>query len=101
MERRPIPVIVLCCKTCGLVRIADDYTAAQARATAHTHLSGHRGLEYTVVEAPERLKLAQAFEQRSRKAVTGYVEDSVAHAFESLAGKEGTEPAIRELTVRR
>ena len=101
MERRPIPAIVLCCKTCGLVRIADDYTAAQARASAHTHLSGHQGLEYTLVEAPERLKLAQAFEQRSRRTVRGYVEDGVADALESLAGTEAIAPAITELTVRR
>jgi hypothetical protein len=101
MERHPIPAIVLCCKTCGLVRIADDHIAAQARAAAHNHLSGHQNPEYTVVETPERLKLAQAFEQRSRKAVTGYVEDGAANTVESLveslAGNDTA--AIRALAV--
>ena len=101
MERCPIPAIVLFCNTCGLLRIADDYTAAHARATAHTHLSGHHGLQYTVVEAPERLRLAQAFEQRSRKTVMGYVEDPVAGALENLAGREENKPTMTELTVRR
>ena len=82
MERHPIPAIVLHCSTCGLVRIADDYTAAHARATAHTHLSGHHSLEYSVIEAPERLRLAQAFEQRSRKAVRGYVEDGIVNPLD-------------------
>jgi hypothetical protein len=84
MERRPIPAIVISCHTCGLVRIADDYHAAYARASAHIHLSGHHEIQYTAVESPERLRLAEAFEQRSRKAVKGYARDEVATSLEAL-----------------
>ena len=84
MERRPIPAIVISCHTCGLVRIADDYTAAYARASAHIHLSGHHEVQYTAVESPERLRLAEAFEQRSRKTVQGYVQDAIATTIEAL-----------------
>ena len=84
MERRPIPAIVISCHTCGLVRIADDYAAAYARASAHIHLSGHHDVQYTAVESPERLRLAEAFEQRSRKTVQGYVQDAMATTIEAL-----------------
>ena len=78
MERHPIPAIVVSCTTCGLIRIADGYTGAHARASAHVHLSGDHALEYSVIDTPERLKLAQACEERSRTAVKGYVHDTIA-----------------------
>jgi hypothetical protein len=45
------------------------------RGKAHTSLSGHHALTYTLIEAPERIRLAHRVEQQSRKAVKGYVED--------------------------
>ena len=101
MERRPAPAIVLSCTTCGFIRIADDPTAARARASAHMHLSGHLGMEYSIVDSPDHLRLAQAFDQRSRKTVTGYVQDSVDNPFETMAGTEGVESAIAESNVCR
>lgn len=98
MERHPIPAIVLCCDTCGLVRIADDFAAAHARAAAHRHLSGHVRLEYCVVEAPERLRLAQAFEQRSTKTILGYIKDGVTDGVERSTG-EGVAPSTIEAFV--
>jgi len=98
MERHPIPAIVLCCETCGLVRIADDYAAACARASAHRHLSGHIRLEYCVVEAPEQLRLAQAFEQRSTRTILGYVKDGVTDDVERSTG-EGVDPSTIEALV--
>ena len=67
--------VVLCCTTCGLVRVCDGHSAAHARANAHTSLTAHYALTYSVIDAPERLQLAQACEERSKKAVKGYVED--------------------------
>ncbi len=74
MKRHPITAVLLSCP-CGLVRISDDYAAAHARGKAHTSLSGHQALTYSLIEAPERIRDAQAEEQRSRKGVKGYVED--------------------------
>jgi hypothetical protein len=68
--------VVLCCTTCGLVRICDGHSAARARGKAHTSLNANHAVTYSVIDAPERLQLAQAFEEQSRKAVKGYVEDS-------------------------
>ncbi|MDQ6733281.1 MAG: hypothetical protein M3Z35_04060 [Nitrospirota bacterium] len=56
------------------MRISDDYGAAEARGKAHTSLSGHEDIKYSLIDAPDRLREAQAFEQESKKAVTGYVE---------------------------
>ena len=56
MERRPIPAIVISCNACGLVRIADDYSAAYVRASAHIHPATHHGLEYTAVACTEPLR---------------------------------------------
>ncbi len=67
--------VLLCCTACGLVRVSDDYSAAYARGKAHTSLSGHQALAYSLIEAPERLRDAQGVEQHSRKMVMGYVED--------------------------
>ncbi|MBA2253201.1 MAG: hypothetical protein H0W13_10970 [Nitrospirales bacterium] len=74
MERHPITAVLLSCHTCDLLRISDDYVAAYAREKAHTSLSGHEDIEYSLIEAPDRLRDAQAFEQESKKAVKGYVE---------------------------
>ncbi len=81
MERRPSTAVVLSCAVCGLVRVADDYSAAHARGKAHTSLSGHQRLTYSLIEAPERLKFAQAVEKLSQKTVQGYVEDACANTF--------------------
>jgi hypothetical protein len=67
--------VPLSCSNCGLVRVSDDYPTAHARGKAHTSLSGHHALTYTLIEAPERIRLAHRVEQQSRKAVKGYVED--------------------------
>jgi hypothetical protein len=67
--------VLLSCGHCSLVRVSDDYSAAHARGKAHTSLSGHHGLTYTLIDAPERIKLAQRVEQQSRKAVKRYIED--------------------------
>ena len=75
MEHHPITAVLLCCKTCGLVRVSDNYSAAHARGKAHTNLSGHPTIKYSLIEAPDRLKEAQAGETESKKTVTGYVED--------------------------
>ena len=100
MERHPIPAIVLYCDTCGLVRIADDYAAAHARASAHRSLSGHIRLEYCVVEAPERLRLAQVFEQRSTKTIEGYVEDGVTDDMGRPTGEGVVPPTIGALVAQ-
>jgi hypothetical protein len=95
----PSPPVVLFCTTCGFIRLADDHTAAHARAAAHMHLSGHQGIEYSIIESPDRLMLAQAFEQRSRKTVTGYVQDGVEETFDTFTGAGGMEPTITEFGV--
>ena len=69
--------VVLCCTTCGLVRVCYGHSAAHARGRAHTSLNANHALTYSVIDAPERLPLAQAFEEESKKAVKGYVEDFV------------------------
>jgi len=81
MERHPIPAIVVSCSTCGLIRIADDYAAAHARASAHVHLSGHHDVEYSIIDTPDRLKLAEACQERSETAVKGYLYDAIAERF--------------------
>ena len=87
MERHPIPTIVLHCDTCGLVRIADGHAAAQERASAHRHLSGHTRLEYCVIEAPERMRLAEAFE-RSTRNISGYAKDRVTDDVDDHRSRE-------------
>ena len=74
MEHHPITAVLLCCKTCGLLRVSDNYTAAHARGKAHTGLSGHLTIKYSLIEAPDRLREAQAGETESKKTVKGYVE---------------------------
>ena len=101
MERHRLPAIVLYCNTCGLIRVAEDYRGAHARATAHTHLSGHYDLEYSALDAPQRLRLAQALEQRSQKTIHGYVVDGMADALQSLAEEDLIETTITEFTARR
>jgi hypothetical protein len=101
MERSPISAVVLSCTTCGFIRIADDHSAAHARAAAHMHLSGHQGMEYSIIESPDRLMLAQAFEQRSRKTVIGYVQDGADAPFDTFTGADGMEATIAESGVGR
>jgi hypothetical protein len=57
MERRPIPAIVISCHACGLVRIADDYAAASARASAHIHPATHHEFECAGVACTEALRI--------------------------------------------
>ena len=77
----PQTAVLLCCQTCGLVRVADDAPAAQARGQAHQRFSGgHHQVAYCPIEAPERLRLARAFERRSRQKV-----DATAGAVASFA----------------
>ena len=54
MKRHPTTAILITCPTCGLVRMAHDYAAAQARGKAHINLSGHPKVEYSQIVAPER-----------------------------------------------
>jgi|GEM_PF-2256038 hypothetical protein len=75
VQQSVVTAVVLTCDTCGLVRVSDNPAAAQARARAHTSVTGHSGLLYECIESPERIKLALAFEQRSLKTVRGYVEE--------------------------
>ena len=101
METSPLPAVVISCTTCGFIRIADDQTAAHARAAAHMHLSGHRGMDYCLVESRDRLMLAQAFEQRSRKTVIGYVQDALDDAFETFPCTEESETTLVESSAGR
>jgi hypothetical protein len=66
MERQNTAVL-LSCNACGLVRVCDDYTDAHERGKAHTSLSGHHAIKYSLIEAPERLEK----KKRSRKTVKG------------------------------
>lgn len=75
MENHPVTAVLLFCKACGLTRVSDNYAAAHARGRAHTSLSGHPSIRYSLIEAPERLREAQACEKDSTKAVEGYVEE--------------------------
>jgi len=56
MERHLVTAVLLTCSTCGLVRMADDYGSAHARGNVHARLSGHAKIEYSQIEAPERIK---------------------------------------------
>ena len=76
MECHPTTTVVLSCGDCGLFRVADDYPSAEARAKAHMALTGHSRLRYSLVDAPVRIKVAQAFDAWSQKLVTGYADDS-------------------------
>jgi hypothetical protein len=75
MERHPTTAVLLCCKACGLIRVLENYAAAHARGKAHTSLSGHPHIKYSLIQAPDRLKDVQAHEKDSTKRVKGYVED--------------------------
>ena len=89
--------VVVACTACGLVRVADDYSAAHARGKAHTTLSGHHAVTYSQVEAPERLRLAQAVEQRSRRAIKGYVEDTCGESFGAVLSDSGERIGIEPM----
>src|ERR1051325_3104065 len=102
MESHPLPAIVLYCNTCGLIRLAVSDRAAHARATAHTEVSGHDRIEYSIITDPDRLRVAEAFERRSARRINGYVEDRFADALEELTGEDTLiEAAIRDFTVGR
>jgi hypothetical protein len=58
------------------MRVSDNYAAAHARGKAHTSLSGHPSIKYSLIEGPERLRAAQACENLSTKAGKGYVVDA-------------------------
>jgi hypothetical protein len=59
MERHPVTAVLLTCSTCDLVRMADDYGSAHARGNAHVRLSGHPKIQYTLIEAPDRIRDAR------------------------------------------
>ena len=61
METHSLTAVLLCCSTCGLVMISDNYTAAQVRGKAHTKLSGHHRLTYAPIY-PKRPRLDQGEE---------------------------------------
>lgn len=85
MKRHPTTAVVLSCGDCGLFRVADDYASARARGKAHAALTGHGRLHYSLVDAPDRIKVAQAFEALSQKLVTGYAEDGLTAESPDLA----------------
>jgi hypothetical protein len=101
MDRHPVHAIVLCCITCGFMRLAQDYPGARARAAAHTHVSGHYDVEYAIVETPDRLRLAKAFEQRSQESIHGYVVDAMGDRLPRGFVNEELEATITEVTARR
>ena len=82
MERYPVTAILLTCSTCGLIRMADDYSSAYARGNAHIKLSGHSKIQYSQIEAPERIKGAQREAKASmeRMAVEAGVRDIAVEA---------------------
>jgi len=75
MELHSITAVLLCCKACGLLRISDDYATAHARGKAHTTLSGHHTIKYSLIEAPDRLREPQAGAWKARKRSRG-IEDA-------------------------
>ena len=81
----PIAAIVISCQACGLLRIAENYPGAHARASAHIHVAGDHAVEYTAIDSADRLRLAQVFAERSRRTVEGYVEDEMHVAVEVVA----------------
>lgn len=102
MESPSGSAIVLYCHTCGLIRLAENYTGAHARATAHTRLSGHAHIEYAVITDLERLRVAEAFERRSARTVNGYVEECLAATMEGLTSDARLiEAAISDFIVGR
>jgi hypothetical protein len=75
MERHPVTAVLLCCQACGLLRVSEDYAGAHATGKAHSSLSGHSNIHYSLIEAPDRLRVIQACEQESTKPVKGYVKE--------------------------
>jgi len=74
MERQTTAVL-LSCNACGLVRVCDDYTTAHEKGKTHTRLSGHHGIKYSLIEAPERL---QEKKKRSPDTVKGDIGEGAA-----------------------
>ena len=102
MESSSVPATVLYCHTCGLIRVGENYTAAHARAIAHTRLSGHAHIEYATITDLDRLRVAEAFERRSARTINGYVEDHFADAVDGLTTDDKLiEAAIGDLIVGR
>ena len=88
MERHPVTAILLTCSTCGLVRMADDYGSAHARGDAHVRLSGHPKIQYTLIDAPERMRGAL----REAKASTETM--AVQAGVRDIAVGAGIEPDV-------
>ena len=80
MKRHPITAILVSCGDCGLFRVADDYPSGQARGQAHTAVTGHRQVHCALIDPPERIKVAQAFEAWSEQLVRDDVEESFEQA---------------------
>ena len=92
MERHPITAILLTCSTCGLVRMADDYGSAHARGNAHIRLSGHPKIQYSQIEAPERIKGTRLEAKASMEVMAAEA------GVKGIAVEAGIEP---DLSARR
>jgi len=60
MERHLTTIILISCPTCRLIRMADNYASAHARGNAHIGFSGHPKIDYSQIDAPDRIKGAVA-----------------------------------------
>jgi hypothetical protein len=88
MERHPVTAILLTCSTCGLVRMADDYGSAHARGNAHVRLSGHPKIQYSQIEAPERIRGARLEAKASMETM------AVQAGVRNIAVEAGIEPDV-------
>lgn len=83
MEDDPTAAVLVSCGDCGLVRVAGDYASGQARGQAHRAVTGHRQVHYALIDAPEGIKVAQAFEAWSEKLVRDDIDESVSRLTSS------------------
>ena len=87
------------CGDCGLFRVADDYPSGQARGQAHTAVTGHRQVHCALIDPPERIKVAQAFEAWSEQLVRDDVEESFEQTNFSDTSAVSCETLVNALTL--
>ena len=88
MERHLTTAILISCPTCGLIRMADNYASAHARGNAHISFSGHPKIDYSQIDAPDRIKGAVAEAKASMESM------AVQAGVKDISIEAGIEPDI-------
>lgn len=95
MVRHPITAILITCSMCGLIRMAHDDGSAQARGKAHSQLSGHTEIKYTLIESPDSIRNAEMAAKASMESM------AVAVGMKDISTEAGVRQVVVDVSTRR